>query len=306
MNAVANIKTSRANRIKVSAGGRLFDCCNYMFLALFAFACLYPFVNTIAVSLSSNRAILAGEVFVWPVDFSITAYTRIWTDGILGKAMLNTVYMTVGGTIVNMLGTILFAYPMSRPRFPGKRLILLLMVITMFVGGGLIPTFILMRSLNLMEKFEGLWILNFYSIGNMIMLRTFFQQLPNDLDESARIDGASDMKILISIILPLSAPILATLTLFYAVGWWNAYMGPLFYIHDAKKVTLMLRLKQILWMGTQDLQQVYEEGVNQIQKVTPEAIKGASIMVSTLPIICVYPFLQKHFAKGVMIGSIKG
>jgi putative aldouronate transport system permease protein len=195
---------------------------------------------------------------------------------------------------------------MSRPSFPGKRLILILMVITMFLSGGLVATFVLMRNLNLMEKFEGLWILNFYSVGNMIMLRTFFQQLPGELDESARIDGANDPIILIRVILPLSMPILATLTLFYAVGHWNAYMGPLLYIHDAKKVTLMLRLKQILWMGTQDLQQVYDEGIAQNQKVTPEAVKGASIMVATLPIICVYPFLQKHFAKGVMIGSIKG
>jgi putative aldouronate transport system permease protein len=157
-----------------------------------------------------------------------------------------------------------------------------------------------------MNKFEGIWILGLYSIGNMILLRTFFQNLPYELQESAKIDGANDPYILLKIVLPLSMPVLATLTLFYAVGWWNSYMTPLLYLQDSQKVTLMLRLRQLLWMSTQNLQQIYEEGIAQRQKLTPEAFKGASIMVSTIPIIIVYPFLQKHFAKGVMIGSIKG
>jgi putative aldouronate transport system permease protein len=296
----------RRNKIKISAGEWVFEVFNHVFLAMFAFACLYPFLSTLANSLSSNRAIVSGEVFLWPVEFTVDAYREIWQDGILLRAMINTVYMTVGGTVVNMIGTILFAYPMSRPYFPGKRAILILMVITMFFSGGLIPTFILMKNLNLMNRFEGIWILSFYGIGNMIMLRTFFQRLPYELQEAAKIDGAGDPYILVRIVLPLSAPILATLTLFYAVGWWNSYMTPLLYLHDSTKITLMLRLRHLLWMSTQNLQQIYEEGIAQKQKLTPEAFKGASIMVSTLPIIIVYPFLQKHFAKGVMIGSIKG
>ncbi|MCL2709076.1 MAG: carbohydrate ABC transporter permease [Defluviitaleaceae bacterium] len=294
------------NKIRLSPGEWVFEIINHAFLGFFAFACLYPFVSTLAVSLSSNRAIMAGEVFLWPIEFSPAAYVEIWQDGILGKSMLNTVYMTVGGTLVNMVATILFAYPMSRAYFPGKRIILILMVITMFVGGGLIPTYMLMRNIGLMNKFEGLWILSFYGISYMIMLRTFFQHLPYELQESAKIDGASDPLVLVRIVLPLSKPILATLTLFYAVGWWNAYMMPLLYLHGSEKITLMLRLRYLLWMSTQNIQQIYEEGIAQRQRMTPEAFKGASIMVSTLPIIMVYPFLQKHFAKGVMIGSIKG
>ena len=296
----------RRNKISLSAGEWIFEVCNHTFLALFAFACLYPFISTAAVSFSSNRAIMSGEVFLWPVEFNIEAYIEIWQDGILFRAMYNTIYMTIGGTVVNMIATILFAYPMSRQRFPGKRIILTLMVITMFFSGGLIPTYILMNNLTLMNKFEGIWILGLYSISNMILLRTFFQNIPFELQESAKIDGANDPYILMKIVLPLSMPVLATLTLFYAVGWWNAYMTPLLYLQDSQKVTLMLRLRQLLWMSTQNLQQIYEEGIAQRQKLTPEAFKGASIMVSTIPIIIVYPFLQKHFAKGVMVGSIKG
>ena len=300
------LSLARNNRIKSTPGEIIFDAFNYTLIALFSFACLYPFLATLAVSLSSNRAILSGEVFLWPVDFSPAAYARVMGDGIFIKAMVNSIYMTAGGTAVNMVATVLFAYPMSRPYFPGKQIILTLMIITMFVGGGLIPTFILMGNLGLMNSYLGLWILSFYGIGNMIMMRTFFQRLPSELDESARIDGANDLVILTRIVLPLSMPIIATLTLFYAVGWWNQYFNPLLYIQDSAKVVLMIRLRQILWMGMQSQTQVYEEGIAQNQMVTPEAIKGASIIVSAIPIIIVYPFLQKHFAKGVMIGSIKG
>ena len=175
----------------------------------------------------------------------------------------------------------------------------------MFFGGGLIPTFILMKSLHLMDTYLCLWLLGLFSIYNMIILRTFFSGLPPELEESAKIDGANDIVVLIRIALPLSKAVLATLTLFYAVGWWNSYMSPLLYISSPDKAVLMLKLKQLL--DQSQLAQNHPEEIGVVRPViAPESFKAASIIVSTVPILCVYPFLQKYFVKGVMIGSIKG
>ena len=302
-----NSKPKRVrNRVRKSFGGWAFDIFNYTFIGLFAFACLYPYWNTFAVSLSSNRAILANEVILWPVELNLESYSMILRDQVFIRSMLNTIYMTLGGTLVNMVACILFAYPFSRPKFPGKNIFVYLLIFTMFFGGGLIPTFILMGNLGLMNSFFGLWMLNAYSIGNIIILRTFFQRLPVELDESAKIDGAHDMQALIKIVLPLSKAVLATLTLFAAVGWWNNFMGPLIYIQDPDRGTLMVRLRQLLDMGTMQFQQIMDEGIVAEARLLPEQFRAAAIFVSTVPIICVYPFLQKHFAKGVLIGGIKG
>ncbi len=297
---------SKRRKIQQSTGERIFDVANVIFLSLFAFAALYPFLNTIANSLSSNRAILAGEVYLWPIEINFEAYNQIWMDPYLFKAMRNTVILTVFGTAINMVATILAAYPLSRPQFPGKNLIMVMITITMFFGGGLIPTFVLMNTLGLMNKYFGLWILSLFSTYNMIVMRTFFQGLPAELEESAAIEGANDIVILVKIMLPLSMPVLATLTLFYAVGWWNSYMGPLLYISDPEKVTLMLKLRQLLWAAQTALQQINEEGLMNKPRVTEEAFKAAAVLVSTIPIILVYPFLQKYFVKGVMVGALKG
>lgn len=299
-------RVRRGNKIRRTTGELVFDILNTLFLALFAFTALYPFLNTIANSLSSNRAIMAGEVYLWPIEINFEAYKQIWTDPYLFKAMRNTVFMTVFGTIINMFATILAAYPLSRTYFPGKKIVMVMLTITMFFGGGLIPTFILMNTLGLMNKFAGLWILSLFSTYNMIVMRTFFQGLPAELEESAAIEGANDIVILVKIMLPLSLPVLATLTLFYAVGWWNSYMGPLLYITDHEKVTLMLKLRQLLWAAQTAMQQINEEGLLDKPRVTEEAFKAAAILVSTVPIIMVYPFLQKYFVKGVMVGALKG
>ena len=295
---------SKRRKIQQSTGERIFDVANVIFLSLFAFAALYPFLNTIANSLSSNRAILAGEVYLWPIEINIEAYNQIWMDPYLFKAMRNTVVLTVFGTIINMTATILAAYPLSRPQFPGKS----------DYGHDYhyhvlwwwpYPTFVLMNTLGLMNKYSGLWILSLFSTYNMIVMRTFFQGLPAELEESAAIEGANDMVILVKIMLPLSMPVLATLTLFYAVGWWNSYMGPLLYISDPEKVTLMLKLRQLLWAAQTALQQINEEGLMNKPRVTEEAFKAAAVLVSTIPIILV-SVPAKYFVKGVMVGALKG
>jgi len=295
----------RKNRIKLTIGERIFYIVNYALLTFLAIVALYPFVNTVANSLSSSRAILAGEVVLLPVEFTIAAYKQITIEGRIFQSMRNTVYLTVVGTFLNMVATAMCAYPLSKKYFPGKNLFVTLIAITMFFGGGMIPTFILIRQLGLMDKYAALWFLSLFSTGNMIILRTFFQGIPAELEESAKIDGANDITVLVRIYLPLSKAVLATLTLFYAVGWWNSYMGPLLYISDPDKSVLMLKLKQLLDQSR--IAQLHPEEAGMVKEIiAPESFKAASIIVSTVPILCVYPFLQKYFVKGVMIGSIKG
>ncbi len=291
------------NKINYGLGENIFNVANHLFLAFCAFLTLYPFINTLAVSFSSNAAILSGRVSMVPVDLSLDAYNRIVKDGSLFLAMKNTLILTVVGTAINMVITIMCAYPLSRKYFPGKKFFMIMITITMFFGGGLIPTFVLMKALGLMNKYSGLWLLSLFGTYNMIILRTCFQGLPDELEESAAIEGANDIIILLRIMLPMAKPVLATLTLFYSVGWWNSFMAPLLYISDPKKITLMLKLRQLIDIGTAAT--AYDPTtINVI--IAPESLKAASTMITAIPILCVYPFLQRYFVKGVMVGSLKG
>ena len=226
-------------------------------------------------------------------------------DPYLFKAMRNTVILTVFGTAINMVATILAAYPLSRPQFPGKNLIMVMITITMFFGGGLIPFYLLVRALGLYNSMWALIIPGMVSSWNMIMMRTYFQGIPESLSESARIDGANDIQILFRIIIPVAVPIMAVMILFYAVGYWNAWFGASIYLKDRNKFPLQLVMRGILIAGSQrDFDTGYLTGANKTQIF--KGLKYATVVVSTLPILLVYPFLQKYFIKGIMIGSLKG
>lgn len=295
---------------RVTFGEKAFYIINYIFLGICAFLTLFPFINVIATSFSSSRAITSGEVFLWPVEPNIWAYKSLIEDGQLFIAMKNTVIVTIAGTAFNMVATIMAAYPLSKKRLKGRSFFLGLIVFTMLFSGGMIPGFILVRQLNLVDTYWALWLPGLVSTYNMIVMRTFFQGIPDSLEEAAAIDGANDIYILFRIILPLSMPVIATLTLFYAVGNWNAYFAPMLYIISSSKQVLMVKLYQMIDTVSQSLLNVASisgsEGVIQEQTITPEGIRAASIVITVVPIMCVYPFLQKYFVKGVMIGSIKG
>lgn len=271
---------------------------------------LFPFINVIAISFSSGRAIMSGEVFLWPIEFNFHAYLNLIKDGQLFVAMKNTVLVTVVGTIFNILATIMAAYPLSKQRLRGRNGILMMIVFTMIFSGGLIPAFILIRQLKLMDTYWSLWLPGLLSTYNMFVMKTFFQGIPESLEEAAIIDGANDLYILFKIILPLSKPVIATLTLFYAVGGWNSYFNPLMYITSSTKQVLMVKLYQMIDTMSQTLLNTIStggsEGILQEEMITPEGIRTAAIVITIVPIMCVYPFLQKYFVKGVMIGSIKG
>ena len=294
------------NRVRKTPGEIAFTIFIYIFITAFTICCLYPFINVIATSFSSSRAVSSGEVNLIPVEFNLDAYDQLLLDGQIFRAIKNTIILTVFGTLINLAATTLAAYTLSKKRLMGRNFFIGMIVFTMLFSGGMIPDFILMKFLNLIDSYTGLWLQSLISTYNMIVMKTFFEALPVSLEEAASIDGANDATILFRIILPLSVPIMATMVLFYAVGWRNSYMGPMLYLSSTAKYPLMLTLKQMLDTAQQiNIAENSGEGLTQTT-IAPETFKAATIVVSTLPIICVYPFLQKYFVKGVMVGSVKG
>jgi putative aldouronate transport system permease protein len=280
---------------------------NYLLLGLLSLLTLYPFWYEISASFSSSRAITAGEVYFWPIEFNVQAYRRLLEDGQLLHAMGNTVIVTLVGTSLNILMTILAAYPLSRKRLYGRGPILMFITFTMIFVSGIIPNFILIKNLGMMDSYLALWLPGLISTYNMFVMKSFMEGLPEEIEEAASIDGAGNWRILVQIMMPLCKPIIAALSLFYAVGWWNSYFNVMLYINSSKLQTLMLKLYQMIKQVDESLLNSGggSEGATSVI-LTPEGIKAASVVIAILPILCVYPFLQKHFVKGVLIGSVKG
>ncbi|WP_255314296.1 carbohydrate ABC transporter permease [Bacillus sp. FJAT-26390] len=279
----------------------------YTFLGLSSLIALFPLWYEVAASFSSSRAITAGEVMLWPIEFNLHAYDRLFDDGQILIGLRNTVLITVVGTALNMIMTILAAYPLSRRRLVGRSGLLMFVTFTMLFVSGIIPSFILVKTLGLMDTYWALWLPGLISTYNMFVMKTFMEGLPEEIEESAAMDGAGDWRVLMQIMLPLCKPIIASLSLFYAVGWWNSYFSVLLYITKTTSQSLMVKLYQMINQVDASLLNNTggSEGAGQIL-LTPEGIKAAAIVIAVTPILCVYPFLQKHFVKGVLIGSVKG
>ena len=278
------------------------DVMLYLILTVVVLVCLYPFLNVVAYSLSGNTAVLSGKVTFYPIDFQLSAYkeillkqTHIWT------AMGISVTVTVLGTLLGLVLTVAAAYALSKEKLKGRGILSGFILFTMYFSGGIIPTFLVVKGVGLYDSISALVIPSAMNVFNFIVMRTFFKELPLELEEAARIDGANDMKILFKIALPLSMPIIATIGLFYAVSYWNDYFSALLYIQTPEKFSLQLRLRQLLFAG--QINQVSMENLG--TQVMSESLKMASIVISTIPIILVYPWLQKYFVKGVMLGSVK-
>lgn len=286
---------------KVSLGDRLFNYFNIIFLILISATMVYPFLNLLAISLSSAGPVLAQKVNLIPVDFTLATYKQLLTDGKMLRTMGNTVYITLVGTAINLLMTIVFAYPLSKKYIYFKGIALKMVLFTMLFNGGMIPDYILIKKLGLINSLWSLIIPGAISAWNLIILINFFKALPDELEESAKIDGASDLRILVQIVIPLSMHAIATIALFCAVTKWNTFFNAIIYINDIKKMPLQVMLRQIIM-----LDEAIGTSTDNILAMPPETKKAAAIFFSVLPIICVYPFLQKYFVKGVMVGSIKG
>ncbi|ANA78813.1 carbohydrate ABC transporter permease [Paenibacillus glucanolyticus] len=290
-----------------SRGDRIFNIINYTVLILVTIIVMYPLVFVLSASFSDPQTVLRGEMLLWPKGVNLNSYVKIFQNKDIISGFTNTLVYTSLGTFINLAMTILAAYPLSRKDFVGRNAIMALLVFTMFFSGGLIPTYLLIKNLDMLNTLWVMIIPNAVSIWNIIIMRTFFQQsIPGELQEAATIDGCSNIKILTRIILPLSMPIIAVTILFYAVGHWNAFFNALLYLSDKDKFPLQLILREILIQGqTNDMVKMSTESAIKQQREV-EGIKYAVLVVANIPVLALYPFLQRYFVKGVMIGAIKG
>nr|WP_245600178.1 carbohydrate ABC transporter permease [Paenibacillus harenae] len=279
----------------------------YVSLSLTVLIVVYPLVFVISASFSDPSHIMKGNVWLWPVEFTLDSYTKVFQNKNILNGYLNTIVYTVVGTAINLLLTTIIAYPLSRKDFAGRNVITGFMVFTMFFSGGMIPTYLLVRDFGMLNTIWALVIPGAVSVWNVVIMRTFFQSsIPYEIQESAQIDGCSNIRILLRIVLPLSMPILAVMTLFYSVGHWNAFFNALIYMTDRGRFPLQLFLREILIQHEMtDMVQVQDESlVKHMMQV--EGLKYAVVVVANLPVLLLYPFLQKYFVKGVMVGALKG
>lgn len=280
----------------------------YCVLGVAALLCLLPVINILALSLSSAKAIDAGKVGLYPVDFTVLAYKTLIKGTSIVRSIKNSVIITVVGVVLNMAATILTAYPLSKTYFWGRKTFTKLIVFTMLFSGGTIPTYMLIYRLGLIDSYGAVWFVSLVSTYNMLVMRSFFQEIPKELVESAEIDGADEWKILSKIYLPLSKPVMATLILFYGVGHWNAYMNVLLYINSSEKLNLSVFVQQMI-QNQQALKQVgnlNELSVADLINVASTGVRSAAVFIMIVPMLCVYPFIQKYFVKGIMLGAVKG
>lgn len=291
--------------MKVTRGEKWFQAINYGFLTLAGLCCLLPLIHLLSVSLSDTHAIMSGKVSLWPVGWTFETYRNLLEGTRIVDTFTNSVIITVVGVVLSMAFTIMAAYPLSRKMFYAKRSLTLVIVFTMLFSGGTIPAFLVMKSLGLINTYWALWLPGLISTYNMLIMRTFFENIPEEIIESAKMDGCGEMRQLLRIVLPLSMPVIATLTLFYAVGYWNSFASVMIYIHDSAKYNLAVMVQQMVQSQTL-LQEVNNLQPEDVAQMTPESIKAGALFVMLVPMLVVYPFLQKYFVKGVMIGAIKG
>lgn len=294
------------NRIKGSTGDRVTQVIIYIIAAVAGFLTIAPFLYVLAGSFATERELAEKAFFIIPSEISFNAYKYIIKSGTVFRGLKNSLIVACLGTAINMFFTTTFAYPLSRKDFKGRNLILNLVIVTMLFSGGMIPSFILVKSLGLYNTYWALTIPGAISAFNMIIIKNFFENIPAELEEAARIDGCSDLRTFTSIVLPLSKPVLASIGLFYAVGHWNDYFGAMIYLHDNSKFTVQIILRQIVLLaqGISSTGQVIDYGA--AGAPPDQAVKMATTIVATLPILIIYPFVQKYFTKGVMIGAVKG
>lgn len=286
-----------------SAANRTFDIVVFILVLLSVLTCVIPFLYIIALSFSSNAAIVAQQVTLVPVGFNLQTYQTVLSDMSMVYSLGYSVVLTAVYTVMSMAVTILAAYPLTKKRLKGRSLFLGLIMFTMYFSGGLIPDYILVKNLNMLNTVWSLILPGLLSVYNMIILKSFFQSIPESLEEAAELDGCTEIGILVRIVLPLSLPSIATLSLFYAVGRWNGFMDALFYITKPSLYPIQLKLYQLINVSQSTTSQLEGSiGAN----VPPEGIKAASVMFATVPILLVYPWLQKYFVSGVMIGAVKG
>lgn len=293
--------------IRETGWDRAFNVFNYVILTFILLVILYPLIYIVSASFSDARAVTSGRVWLWPVDFTLDGYNTIFKHPLLMRSFFNSVFYTVAGTLISVFLTILAAYPLSRKDLFGRGPIMFLFFFTLLFNGGLIPTYLIVKDLGLLNTRWALLLPTALSVYNMIITRTFFQTaIPDDLIEAARLDGANDFRFLKDVVLPLSGPIIAVNALLYAVAQWNQYFSALIYLTDQNLWPFQLVLREILIQNNVDAQMMTDIQEMARRNNLRELLKYSLIVVSTVPILLVFPFVQKHFVKGALIGSLKG
>ena len=285
--------------IRVSASRRVFLAANTIILLAISFIMLYPVLYVIAASFSEETAILRGDVVFIPVDAHVKAYQKVFQYPLLWQSYGNTLLYTGLGTVINLVLTVFGAWALSQKKMVGRRFFTLMCTFTMFFNGGMIPTFLVIRELRLLNTIWAILLPGAVSTYNMILMRTFFMQIPQSLVEAAELDGCRDFGVLFRIVLPLSLASLMTIGMFYAVAHWNSYFTAVLYLSKPELYPLQIILRQVVLMNE------IVENASSTENVMAEGIKYATIVVAMLPMLCVYPFVQRYFVKGVMIGSVK-
>lgn len=288
-----------------SASSRLMNILVHVTMILAIILCILPVLHIASISVSSTTAINQGRVSLFPVEFTLDAYKSVFRSGKVPNGFYNSVIYMCLGTVINLVLTILTAYPLSKRKLPLRSFYTLLVTIPMFFSGGLIPNFLLINELGIYNKIWALVLPGAISTWNLIIMRTFFMNIPDTLEESAYLDGANDFQILFHIVLPLSLASIATIGMFYAVSHWNSWFNALIYLRDNSKYPLQLILREIVIQNSMSAE-LAETYVEDTPTVTAESIKYATLFISILPMLIIYPFVQKYFVKGVMVGSIKG
>ncbi len=299
----------KKKNIKEPFGDKVFNVINYIFLGLLFIVVAYPLLYVLSASFSDSNAVVGGKVWLWPVGFNLKAYQTIFTEKSIMTGYKNSVIYTVFGTLFNLALTTLVAYPLSRKKLFGRRIITWFFMFTMFFSGGLIPSYILAKDLKLLNTRMALIVIGGISIYNMIVMRSFMDtSIPNDLYEAAELDGCGDIRILVRIVLPLSKPIIAVMVLYYAVGHWNDFFNVLIYTSKPELKSLQLVLRELLIQNKMEVNQMNTVSMASVinRMGMYELLRYAIIVVASVPVLCIYPFVQKYFVKGVMIGSIKG
>ena len=293
---------------RISKFDATIEVVNIVFLSIIAVIILYPLIYVLSASFSDAMSVTSGKMFLWPVDLTLENYEEVFKNKNIVLGFRNSIIIMVSGTVINLLMTILAAYPLSRRDLWGHSVIMKLITFTMFFNGGLIPSYLLIgKTLGLMDNWLSLILPGAISVYNMIIMRTYFMtSVPFELQEAAEIDGCSMFGILVRIVLPLSGPVIAVIALYYAVGHWNSYLNALLYITSEDLQPLQLYLRKVLTLN--NAQSLMQMGADEMarQAMRAETIKYSVIVVSSIPMLIMYPFVQRFFVKGVMIGAIKG
>jgi putative aldouronate transport system permease protein len=292
-------------RIKESAGDRIFLGFIYVILTLLVIIVLYPLIYIISSSISSPAAVTSGRVWLWPVDLSFRGFEELFRRGEVITGYLNSIFYTTAGTLISVTLTIMIAYPLSRRSFFGRNALMMFITFTMIFSGGLIPTYMVVKGLDLIDTRWALLIPNAIWVWQVIIARSFFQtSIPEELLEASEIDGCSDLRFIWSVVLPLSKPIIAVLVLMYAVGQWNAYFDALIYLKSADLFPLQLILRSIIIQNNSGSNM---DAIAMVEKQQlAELLKYSLIVVATLPVLIIYPFVQRYFVQGMLVGSVKG